>query len=139
MNDVSCYGLCVAPCVRLNGGVIFAEVVSAPRWNWRPLPGRMSRWWYEIHGTEPDGSGVTFAYEDGGSGGAFTLRRCIERASAASELFAIRDCETFRAAVVEESRGRPKESGRATGTGGNEPSATAAHPCRSVHNHPETT
>lgn len=42
------------------------------------------------------------------------------------DLLARAALSTQDAAVVEESLGRPEESGRATGTGGTEPSATAA-------------
>ena len=52
---------------------------------WLPWKGRMSRWWYEIMDRAiGEQDWTTRAYEKGGSGGAFTLKRCIRRASEAA-------------------------------------------------------
>ena len=52
---------------------------------WLPWPGRTSRWWFEINRVFP---AATLAYEDGGSGGGFTLAACIRGASDALDRFA---------------------------------------------------
>jgi len=80
-----------------------AEIDPAPAWR-RPWPGYWSRWWFEI-AYRPIGSDETWttvAYERGGSGGAFTLRRCLWKASAAIWVWA-KKLEAARAAA--EGRG----------------------------------
>lgn len=83
------YGLIVHP-IPTVGGLIYAEVEPAYT-GWRPWRGRTSRWWYEVHEVHaPDehgADGTTYAYTEGGSGGAFTFRGCIRKAQAAVELF----------------------------------------------------
>jgi len=81
-------GLIVYPIESESGEVFYAEIEPAGS-RWLPWPGRTSRWWYEIHSVgEPDEHGTTgntYAYTPGGSGGAFTLRACIIKASEAVE------------------------------------------------------
>lgn len=82
-------------------GHFWAEVIPAPLRHWRPWPGRTSRWWYEVHSSNPRGPAVddviayysTWAYDDAGSGGGFTLAQCILRASEAVEKFVWEDYE----------------------------------------------
>lgn len=79
---IACYGLAVNPVPYLGdgGGLIFAEVVpSGARWPRTLLPS-VRRWWWEVHRVAEDGGGVTHAYEEGGSGGAYTLRGAIGQA-----------------------------------------------------------
>lgn len=72
-----------------DGWVVYAEIT--PAWSrWLPWPGRTSRWWFEIMHAEPQGpagkAGVeitTHGYEDYGSGGGFTLRACVLKATEA--------------------------------------------------------
>ena len=71
-----------------------------PAWSgWRPWRGRTSRWWYEIHSrvdvadeVDEEAAVVTFTHaynrDERGSGGAFTMRRCIMRAALAMDLVA---------------------------------------------------
>lgn len=54
-----------------------------PAGPWRPWPGRMSRWWWEIMAREVGGEWFLLGYEPGGSGGGFTLRSAIVRGSEA--------------------------------------------------------
>ena len=78
---------------------MWAEVEPASRW--LPWPGRTSRWWFEVHKRHaPDEYGydiTTYAYVKGGSGGAFTFRKCVERAQDAVERFY---CELTSPAVA---------------------------------------
>lgn len=66
--------------------MVYAEVEPSGS-RWLPLPGRTSRWWFEVHHKhEPDEQGcdtTTHAYTPGGSGGGFTLRSCLVRAATA--------------------------------------------------------
>lgn len=85
------FGLIVSPMPRIeNDRLLFAEIVPAGS-RWLPLRGRTSRWWYEVHAQHgPDEHGVTgttYAYVEGGSGGAFTLRGCIAKAMEAVDKF----------------------------------------------------
>lgn len=88
------FGLIVSPMPKLYGDraeTLFAEVVPAGS-RWLPWPGRASRWWFEVHSQHaPDEhgcTGTTYAYTEGGSGGGFTLRSCIAKASEAVDHFA---------------------------------------------------
>lgn len=87
-NTYNCFGMVVAPTDIPGGGHIYAEVVPAPWKVWRPWKHRTSRWWYEVRGVDADGDSITYAYESGGSGGGFTLARCIVRAGDAVDAFA---------------------------------------------------
>ena len=54
-----------------------AEIVPAPRGR-RPWPGYWSRWWYEVDVKfAKDDYWTTYAYSPGGSGGGWSLRRCL--------------------------------------------------------------
>jgi hypothetical protein len=89
------WGIVVGPYPMNNGGVLWAEVEPTPKRNWRPLPGRMSRWWFEVHSDHPDEEcGTTWAYTKGGSGGAFTFRQCVDKAMTACYHFAYEHKET---------------------------------------------
>jgi len=83
-------GIVVGP-VETDSEAVYAEIEPAGT-GWLPWPGRTSRWWYEVHAVgDPDGHGVfrsTYAYQPGGSGGAFTLRSCIRKATAAIDKMA---------------------------------------------------
>ena len=69
---------------------LYAEIEPAGS-GWRPWVGRTSRWWFEIAKIAPDEKGNsvpwTLAYQRRGSGGGFTLKKCLERASAALDHF----------------------------------------------------
>ena len=85
------FGLIVSPLPKLSGDeTIYAEVTPAGS-RWLPWPGRTSRWWFEVHSKHaPDEHGVdtsTWAYIEGGSGGGFTLRSCIAKATEAVQNF----------------------------------------------------
>lgn len=67
-----------------DGAAIYARVEPAGS-RWLPLRGRTSRWWYEVHIDLEDGTSETLAYEDGMSGGGFTLLACVRRALGAIE------------------------------------------------------
>lgn len=73
----------------LNELLVYAEVEPSG-YRWLPWPGRTSRWWFEVmHKHDPDEHGcdtTTHAYLEYGRGGAFTLRRCLIRASEAIEV-----------------------------------------------------
>lgn len=73
-------------------GSLYAEIVPAGS-PWRPWKGRRSRWWYEIARWDDGGIPWTLAYEPGGSGGGFTLKQCIERATAALDSFLAKPLE----------------------------------------------
>lgn len=65
-----------------KGGGVKIWVVIEPSADWRPWPHRWSRWWWELHFQRPgDDAAYTCAYTDGGSGGTFTLRRAMQKAS----------------------------------------------------------
>lgn len=85
------FGLIVSPLPHLTEDrVLYAEVVPAGS-RWLPLPWRWARWWFEVHAVHaPDEHGVdttTYACVDGGSGGGFTLRSCIAKATDAVSRF----------------------------------------------------
>jgi hypothetical protein len=89
------FGLIVSPMPQIEGDhFLFAEVVPAGS-RWFPWPGRTSRWWFEVHAQHaPDEHGVTgttYAYTEGGSGGAFTLRGCVSKAMEAVDKFVWED------------------------------------------------
>lgn len=74
-----------------NGNTLYAEIEpSAGRWYRQFLP-NVKRWWFEIveievKPTDELGIGyVSHAYENGGSGGAWTLRGCIKKSRLAIE------------------------------------------------------
>lgn len=61
-------------------GTIFAEVTpSSGLW----LKPNVKRWWFEIHGTDDKIGAIGYQYEKGGSGGAYSLRACLNKASVA--------------------------------------------------------
>jgi hypothetical protein len=82
-----------------RGHVLYAEITPASpllywvgftRRGWRrfvPFANGRSwlephiRWWYEIHSTY-----LSYPYEDGGSGGAFSLAGCLNKAEDALEM-----------------------------------------------------
>lgn len=90
------FGLVVSPMPRIkkNDRLLYAEVVPAGS-RWLPWPGRTSRWWFEVHAqhapSEHGVTGTTYAYVEGGSGGAFTLRGCIAKAMDAVDKFVWED------------------------------------------------
>ncbi len=71
---------------QISWGHYYAEIEPAMS-RWLPWPGRTSRWWFEINDAD-GGAVITLAYEDGGSGGGFTLAACIRKATAALDEFA---------------------------------------------------
>jgi hypothetical protein len=83
------WGLMVGPFQTNKGGTMWAEIEPAPKRNWRPLPGRMAMWWYEVHSEDPgDDCATTWAYMDRGSGGAFSFRKTVRLARDATHYFA---------------------------------------------------
>lgn len=90
-RHIAGFGLIVQPMTTLDGlRIVYAEVEPAYS-PWRPLPGRTSRWWYEVHAKHPcDEHGcdtTTYGYVEGGSGGGFTLAACVRRAQEAVNRF----------------------------------------------------
>lgn len=81
-------------------GLFYAEVTPAGS-RWLPLPGRWCRWWYEVQRRPLEGEecGTTYAYEDGGSGGGFTFRGCVSKASTAAHDFSFAHWGETRAAA----------------------------------------
>lgn len=89
-------GLLVAPTTTERGSLLYAEVVPAGS-RWLPWVGRTSRWWFEVHVLDAPGTvqfheppyvdRSTLAYHERGSGGGFTLARCIRRATDAVQHF----------------------------------------------------
>ena len=78
-------GIIVAPISTADGtAVIYAQVEPAAS-RWLPLPGRTSRWWFEVHSVEGNDTfdRHTWAYCEGGSGGGFTFRSCVTKAAQA--------------------------------------------------------
>lgn len=77
------FGLLVGPMPTKVGETFYAEVEPAGS-RWLPLRGRTARWWFEVHSVGSDSDGIvertTHAYVKGGSGGAFTLGKCVRRA-----------------------------------------------------------
>ena len=78
-------------------GRYFATIEPAGS-RWLPWRGRMSRWWFEIErfsSTDEEYGEIpwTLAYEAGGSGGGFTLRKCILRAADALDTFTTRESD----------------------------------------------
>lgn len=68
-------------------GDLYATIEPAGS-RWLPWKGRMSRWWFEVERIERgEAFPSTLAYEFGGSGGGFTLAKCVQRAAVALDLF----------------------------------------------------
>lgn len=74
------HGIVVSP-TPYKDGFIWAEIVPSgyAKWYRRFLPW-VGNWWYEIH-TDTK----TFGYKRGGSGGAYTLFNCVNKAMEAVE------------------------------------------------------
>lgn len=82
------WGVVVSP-TPYKDGVMWAEVVPSGyiRWPRRLLP-HVGNWWYEIH-TDQE----TWAYEEGGSGGAYTFSGCVRKAMQAVEELSNREAK----------------------------------------------
>lgn len=74
-KQIFCWGLIVSP-TPYKKGVMYAEVMPAGYGKWyRQFLPWVGRWWFEVN-TDTE----TFAYEKGGSGGAYTLSGCVRQA-----------------------------------------------------------
>lgn len=74
MKQIFTYGLVVSP-TPYKDGYMFAEITPSGAKGFRRLLPRVGSWWFEVH-TDKE----TWAYEPGGSGGAYTLRECVFKA-----------------------------------------------------------
>ena len=79
-RPIHSFGIVVNP-VPYKKGTIWAEVVPSGygKWYRRILPS-VGNWWYEVH-TDTE----TLAYEENGSGGAYTFSGCVRKAMDAVE------------------------------------------------------
>ncbi len=86
MSNLGHFGLMVGR-QTVGDETFFAEVVPSGEIHWwrRFLPW-VGNWWYEVQSDK-----LSYAYEEGGSGGAYTLRACIRKADEAVEKFAHQD------------------------------------------------
>ena len=77
---------------KLSYGKFYAEIEHAGS-RWLPWRGRTSRWWFEVCAVDdaPETPYTTYAYVEGGSGGAYTLKKCISRADAALWTFTTKE------------------------------------------------